>query len=69
MLTALIDYKSGNLHSAVKAFEKIANELEENKTYLKRVNLYRDGEPLLDKKLGNRISNLDRKKIPNISLI
>ena len=26
MLTALIDYKSGNLHSAVKAFEKIANE-------------------------------------------
>jgi glutamine amidotransferase len=26
MLTALIDYNSGNLHSAVKAFEKIANE-------------------------------------------
>ena len=26
MLTALIDYKSGNLHSAGKAFEKIANE-------------------------------------------
>ena len=26
MLTAIIDYKSGNLHSAVKAFEKIANE-------------------------------------------
>ena len=26
MLTALIDYKSGNLHSAVKAFEKIADE-------------------------------------------
>ena len=26
MLTALIDYKSGNLHSAGKAFEKISNE-------------------------------------------
>ena len=26
MLTAVIDYKSGNLHSAVKAFEKIADE-------------------------------------------
>ena len=27
MLTALIDYESGNLHSALKAFEKMASEL------------------------------------------
>ena len=26
MLTALIDYESGNLHSAFKAFEKISSE-------------------------------------------
>ena len=26
MLTALIDYESGNLHSALKAFEKISSE-------------------------------------------
>ena len=28
MLTALIDYESGNLHSALKAFEKMATELD-----------------------------------------
>ena len=28
MLTALIDYESGNLHSALKAFEKMAAELD-----------------------------------------
>ena len=28
MLTALIDYESGNLHSALKAFEKMAVELD-----------------------------------------
>ena len=32
-------------------FAKIAAELAENKQFLKRVNLYRDGEPLLDRKL------------------
>ena len=26
MLTALIDYESGNLHSAIKAFEVISNQ-------------------------------------------
>ena len=26
MLTALIDYESGNLHSAIKAFEVISNK-------------------------------------------
>ena len=29
-------------------FKKIANELSENKQYLKRVNLYRDGEPSIE---------------------
>jgi glutamine amidotransferase len=28
MLTALIDYESGNLHSALKAFEKMAAEMD-----------------------------------------
>ena len=28
MLTALIDYESGNLHSALKAFEKMAAEID-----------------------------------------
>ena len=36
-------------------FNKISDELIENKNYLKRVSLYRDGEPLIDKKLAKRI--------------
>ncbi len=49
-------------------FEKISIELKENKKYLKRVNLYRDGEPLLDKKLPERINLLRSLGIPNISI-
>ena len=49
-------------------FNKIADELEDNTRYLKRVNLYRDGEPLLDRKLPERISILKSKNIPNISI-
>ena len=28
MLTAIIDYESGNLHSAEKAFQRMAQEME-----------------------------------------
>ena len=37
-------------------FNKISDELIENKNYLKRISLYRDGEPLIDKKLAQRIN-------------
>jgi len=37
-------------------FNKISEDLIENKKYLKRVTLHRDGEPLLDKKLPSRIA-------------
>lgn len=49
-------------------FKKIADELALNKKYLKRVNLYRDGEPLLDRKLPARISMLKSLGIPNVSI-
>ncbi len=39
-------------------FEKIAAEICEHKEEVKRVRLFRDGEPLLDKKLGARIRRL-----------
>ena len=39
-------------------FNKISDDLIENKKYLKRVALHRDGEPLLDKKLPSRIAKL-----------
>lgn len=39
-------------------FNKIAEEICENADCVKRVSLYRDGEPLLDKKLPGRIRTL-----------
>ena len=49
-------------------FKKIAYELSENKKHLKRVNLYRDGEPLLDRKLPERVEYLKKLGIPNVSI-
>lgn len=39
-------------------FAKIAGELIEHKDEVKRVSLYRDGEPLIDKKLARRVALL-----------
>ena len=47
-------------------FTKIADDLIENKRFLKRVSLYRDGEPLLDKKLPQRIKYLKDGGVENI---
>ncbi len=49
-------------------FEKIAQELEENARCVKRVHLYRDGEPLLDKKLPGRISRLKNAGIREVGI-
>lgn len=47
-------------------FGKIAREAIEHAGDLKRVNLYRDGEPLLDKKLGPRVSMLKDGGVKNV---
>ena len=49
-------------------FYKIADDLINNSHHLKRVSLYRDGEPLLDKKLPSRISYLKSNGVNNISI-
>lgn len=49
-------------------FNKISDELIENKNYLKRVSLYRDGEPLIDKKLAKRIDKFKSAGINNTSI-
>ena len=33
-----------------EVFNKISDEIIDNKEFVKRVSLYRDGEPLIDKK-------------------
>ena len=49
-------------------FNKISDDLIENKKYLKRVTLHRDGEPLLDKKLAPRIAKFKESGIDNTSI-
>lgn len=49
-------------------FNKISDELIEYKEYLKRVSLYRDGEPLIDKKLAKRINKFFQAGIENTSI-
>lgn len=49
-------------------FKKIADELIENRDRLKRVSLYRDGEPLLDKKLAPRVAVLKDGGIPETAI-
>ena len=49
-------------------FLKIADDLGANSSSLKRVSLYRDGEPLLDKKMAWRISELKNRNIPETAI-
>ena len=49
-------------------FNKISDELIENKRFLKRVSLYRDGEPLIDKKLAQRINKFKEAGINETSI-
>ena len=42
--------------------------LLKTKRYLKRVSLYRDGEPLIDKKLSKRINKFKENGIDNTSI-
>ncbi len=49
-------------------FKKISDDLIENKHFLKRVSLYRDGEPLVDKKLPQRVKYLKDNGIENVTI-
>lgn len=49
-------------------FEKIASELEQHADEVIRVHLYRDGEPLLDKKLPQRIKRLKYAGVKKVGI-
>ena len=51
-----------------KVFNKISDDLIENKKHIKRISLYRDGEPLIDKKLPSRIAKFKDHGIDNTSI-
>lgn len=49
-------------------FHKIADEIIEHRHEIRRVSLYRDGEPLLDKKLPERIAYLKAGEVPCVAI-
>ena len=51
-----------------EVFNKISDDLIENKKHLKRISLYRDGEPLIDKKLPSRIAKFKDQGIDYTSI-
>ena len=51
-----------------EVFNKISDEIIDNKEFVKRVSLYRDGEPLIDKKLAQRIYKFKQAGINETSI-
>tara|TARA_B110000977_G_scaffold201844_1_gene299210 strand:+ start:3646 stop:4629 length:984 start_codon:yes stop_codon:yes gene_type:complete len=49
-------------------WKKISEDIIENKKFLKRVSLYRDGEPLIDKKMAQRINKFYENGITETSI-
>ena len=49
-------------------WNKVSEDIIENKNHIKRVSLYRDGEPLIDKKMAKRIYRLRENGIKNTSI-
>ena len=49
-------------------WDKVSDDIIENKRFLKRVSLYRDGEPLIDKKMPKRINKFFENGIKNTSI-
>lgn len=59
--------KNGNPFMNDTVFRKMANELIDNRDIVRTVNLSRDGEPLLDRKLEERITYLKEGGINHIT--
>ena len=49
-------------------WNKVSDDILDNKKFIKRVSLYRDGEPLIDKKMASRINKLNENGIHNTSI-
>ena len=60
------DRRDGLMNDAL--FLKIADEIAEHADVVKRVALYRDGEPLLDKKLPARVAMLKERGIKRVGI-
>ena len=62
------DWERGVAPMTDEIFDKIATEVIQHAPELKRVSLYRDGEPLIDKKLSDRVARLKAGGIDNTAI-
>ena len=62
------DWERGSKPMTDQLFAKLAAELSDHSDEVKRISLYRDGEPLLDKKLAGRIAILKDGGIKNVAI-
>jgi radical SAM protein with 4Fe4S-binding SPASM domain len=51
-----------------EVFEKVLSDIKDHVNELKRVSLYRDGEPLIDKKISKRIASLKKIGVKEVSI-
>lgn len=49
-------------------FEKIANEIGEHREDVIRVSLYRDGEPLIDRRLATKVASLKGRGVRRVAI-
>lgn len=62
------DWERGVQPMTDELFEKIAAEVIANADVVRRVSLYRDGEPLIDKKLAARVKRLTDGGVKNTAI-
>ena len=67
-MCTIADWERGFAPMTDGLFEKIATELDEHADTIKRVSLYRDGEPLIDKKLPDRVARLKQGGINSVAI-
>ena len=51
-----------------EVFDKVLTDIKDHVNELKRISLYRDGEPLIDKKLSKRIASLKKIGVKEVSI-
>lgn len=67
-MCTIADWERGHTPMTDKLFKKIADELSEHADELMRVSVYRDGEPLIDKKLAKRVAMLKDGGISDVAI-
>ena len=67
-MCTIADWERGHTPMTDELYDKIAAELIEHAGDLNRVSLYRDGEPLIDKKLPARVAVLKDGGVKNVSI-